>query len=497
MISESLANLASWWIDTLLLQSVTVSAVFVVVLLLTRALRRLGPSLHLVLWSLVFARLLLPPGLSHQWSVGSLAQGFVSKNLPVVAHELNGAGAGAVGVSAGPGGTNSDRSTHRGSIMLAALWLLGTVATFAIYRRRLRPFHEQLRAAHPLVDPEIQAVVERWRRRLRIRRRIHLVTASTRITPFTLGFLRPIIYVPRPVVGDRRLLESVIAHEIAHVAHWDSLWLVLQHALQAVYFFHPLVWMAGARLDAERERLCDATAVAAGRIPARDYVGGLLSMLQLDLQGLGAPTMSARKRRIGMRIKDILARDGAHRPRLAVSVAAATAIGFFLLPFGGRAGDAQPAVATGTDELLVSAAAKEGDIELANPLPGGRVTWRWGPGLDPWTEEKVFHRGIDVAAEAGTVVLAPADGTVVVATESYEESTASGTVIMIDHGGGWITFFAHLGSLAVTENQVVSRHEVIAQVGSTGKSTGPHLHFEIRHDGEQMNPADFVADWRS
>jgi murein DD-endopeptidase MepM/ murein hydrolase activator NlpD len=302
--------------------------------------------------------------------------------------------------------------------------------------------------------------------------------------------------VPRAVIGDRRLLESVIAHEMAHVAHWDSLWLGLQHVLQAVYFFHPLVWMAGARLDTERERLCDATVVAAGRIPAGDYVGGLLSMLQLDLEGVGAPTMSARKRRIGMRIKDILARDGARRPRMAASMAVAAAIGVFLLPVGSGASDVEPAVATGTDELTAPIGAKKGQVELGNPLPGGRVTWRWGPGLDPWTKEKVFHRGIDVAAKAGTEVMAPAAGRVIVATVSYEESPASGTVIVIDHGGGWTTFYAHLGSLEVTESQVVSREEVIAKVGSTGKSTGPHVHFEVRHDGEQLNPADFVADWK-
>lgn len=195
-----------------------------------------------------------------------------------------------------------------------------------------------------------------------------------------------------------------------------------------------------------------------------------------------------------MRIKEILARDAGRRPRLAAAVAVAVTIGVFLLPLGGRAVDAAPTVTAGTDGLTAPAASK--GIELGNPLPGGRVTWRWGPGLDPWTKEKVFHRGIDVAARTGTDVMAPADGTVIVATESYEESPASGTVIVIDHGGGWVTFYAHLGSLTVTENQMVSRSEVIAKVGSTGKSTGPHLHFEVRHDGDQLNPADFVTDWK-
>jgi beta-lactamase regulating signal transducer with metallopeptidase domain len=95
---------------------------------------------------------------------------------------------------------------------------------------------------------------------------------------------------------------------MAHVARFDALWLALQHILQAVYFFHPLVWISGAKLNEERERLCDATVVSAGRLTARNYVGGLLNVLRLDLQGVEAPTMTAEKRRIGVRIQNIIER---------------------------------------------------------------------------------------------------------------------------------------------------------------------------------------------
>jgi murein DD-endopeptidase MepM/ murein hydrolase activator NlpD len=494
MIAENLAHLASWWIGVLCDQSVNVSVVFVMVLPLARFLRRLDPSLAVVLWSLIFVRLLLPPGLSHPWSIGALTERTVSKTSPIVSHEAWGAVASAVETPGEVGGAAGGSITHQGKTVLAVFWLLGTSTAFAIYRRRLQPFHDRLRAARRIADPTVQELALRWRHQLRIRRRVRLVASSSRATPFTLGVFRPVIYLPKSIIGDRKLLESVIAHELAHVARWDAFWLGLQHCLQALYFFHPLVWIAGVRLDAERERLCDATVVATGRIPAREYVGGLLNVLQLDLRGAGAPTMGTRERKIGMRIKEILACDAGRRPRLAAAVSVAAIIGVFLLPLGGGAVDVEPAVTAGSDELTAPAAPT--GIEFGNPLPGGRVTWRWGPGLDPWTKEKVFHRGIDVAAKTGTDVVAPADGRVIVATENYQESPASGTVIVIDHGGGWTTFFAHLGSLEVSENQMVSRNEVIAKVGSTGKSTGPHLHFEVRHDGEQFNPADFVADWK-
>jgi murein DD-endopeptidase MepM/ murein hydrolase activator NlpD len=308
--------------------------------------------------------------------------------------------------------------------------------------------------------------------------------------------VRPVIFVPESVISDHGSIESVIAHEMAHVARWDALWLGLQNFVHAAFFFHPLVWIAGVRLDSARENLCDATVVAAGRIRARTYVGGLLNVLQLDLQGVGAPTMTSRKRRIDVRIRRVLASDGAPRPRLAAATAVVFLIATFVLPLGPggpvASGDESSPRPPGEDRL----ASNREVSDFANPLPGGRVTWRWGKGLDPWTKEEVFHRGIDIAAEAGTVVRAPADGVIVVATETFEQSPASGTVILIDHGDGWTTFYAHLGSLEVAEKQKVSKNDVIAVVGSTGKSTGPHLHFEIRHDGEHVNPAEFVNDWK-
>ena len=115
---------------------------------------------------------------------------------------------------------------------------------------------------------------------------------------------------------------------------------------------------------------------------------------------------------------------------------------------------------------------------------------------DPWNGNEVFHKGIDVASAAGTSVLAPAPGVVVVATEEYEPSRASGTVVIVDHGDGLQTMYAHLGSLEVAEGESVSRGQPLARVGSTGKSTGPHLHFEVRRNGEPQDPANYVADWR-
>lgn len=105
----------------------------------------------------------------------------------------------------------------------------------------------------------------------------------------------------------------------------------------------------------------------------------------------------------------------------------------------------------------------------------------------------VDHPGIDIAAQPGVDVLAPADGTVEIAEAKYSGGARLGTVIIIDHGSGLKTFYAHLGSLAVEPGQNVRGQEPIAKVGSTGESTGPHFHFEIWESGNPVDPLRFLA----
>ncbi len=102
-----------------------------------------------------------------------------------------------------------------------------------------------------------------------------------------------------------------------------------------------------------------------------------------------------------------------------------------------------------------------------------------------------FHRGIDIAGNYGTPVLASQSGIVALATTrpSY------GNLVILDHGGGVLTAYAHLNEYYVTPGQHVEVGEVIAAVGSTGNSTGPHLHFEVRKNGEFQDPMDYVGKY--
>ena len=105
-----------------------------------------------------------------------------------------------------------------------------------------------------------------------------------------------------------------------------------------------------------------------------------------------------------------------------------------------------------------------------------------------------FHTGIDITGSGvyGATIVAANSGTVVKANTTYTPGRSYGMYIIIDHGGGMSTLYGHCSALLVSEGQTVSRGQAIAQVGSTGWSTGPHLHFEVRVNGEHTNPLPYL-----
>ncbi len=115
----------------------------------------------------------------------------------------------------------------------------------------------------------------------------------------------------------------------------------------------------------------------------------------------------------------------------------------------------------------------------------GTITSPFGWRSNPFGGSPEFHQGLDIAAPSGTTVTAAAGGTVIMA----QWYGGYGNYILIDHGGHYSTGYGHLSAIYVSSGQSVSRGQAIGAVGSTGQSTGPHLHFEVRIDGKPVDPA--------
>jgi murein DD-endopeptidase MepM/ murein hydrolase activator NlpD len=140
------------------------------------------------------------------------------------------------------------------------------------------------------------------------------------------------------------------------------------------------------------------------------------------------------------------------------------------------------------EALLVQDSANRKFLPTLAPIVEGWYSSNFGYRVDPFTGAKSFHEGIDFPANVGTAIVAAASGKVVYAGYHAEY----GKIIEIDHGNGLLSRYAHASQIFVNEGDLVVRGQRLGSVGSTGRSTGPHLHFEVRLNGVPQNPVRFL-----
>jgi murein DD-endopeptidase MepM/ murein hydrolase activator NlpD len=205
------------------------------------------------------------------------------------------------------------------------------------------------------------------------------------------------------------------------------------------------------RLDVLGERLAKAAGLKPQELPAPPGRGGAAS--SLPSRNLGLTEFGG--------VLDKLARDVTHR------------------------GDQLDVL----EALLVQASTNRRFLPSLRPVSEGWYSSTFGYRIDPFSGQSSFHEGVDFVAEAGTPIIAAASGKVVYAGWHPQY----GKMVEIDHGNGLVSRYAHASQLAVGDGELVVRGQRIASVGSTGRSTGAHLHFEVRLNGVPQNPARFLA----
>jgi murein DD-endopeptidase MepM/ murein hydrolase activator NlpD len=142
---------------------------------------------------------------------------------------------------------------------------------------------------------------------------------------------------------------------------------------------------------------------------------------------------------------------------------------------------------------IISFIGEKKDILARTPSiwpTNGWVTSQFGYRRSPFTGQRELHKGLDISAPTGTPIYASASGKVV----KVEKDHGYGKNIMVDHGSGIVTRYAHLSNYAVKKGDQVKRGQLIAYVGNTGRSTGPHLHYEVRLNGVPVDPLRYILD---
>ena len=320
--------------------------------------------------------------------------------------------------------------------------------------------------------------------------------------PFTLGILRPRIYLPDSLQGATR--QAVLLHEQTHICRGDPLTKPLFYAAVCLHWFNPLAWLAFRGFERDMEAACDEAAVQGRPLPERNAY--CETLLQFAVQGQRVPgSLTFGQGSVKGRIVHLLhyRRLGAGALAVCIAVVGLCFAACMVRPEL----SAQPETTTAAPESPATA-------ETAQPAeaPAPAVQPSALPTLSDAANSPRFlcpvdykyisrfrsdedgHRGDDLCADEGTEIRAAADGVVLAAQEHY----SWGNFVEIDHGTDadglrWVTLYAHMKSCAVVPGQTVTAGQVIGYVGHTGYTTGNACHFEMHVNGTLVEPRYFTA----
>ena len=320
--------------------------------------------------------------------------------------------------------------------------------------------------------------------------------------PFTLGILRPRIYLPDSLQGSAR--QAVLLHEQTHIRRGDPLTKPLFYAAVCLHWFNPLAWLAFRGFERDMEAACDEAAVQGRPLPERNAY--CETLLQFAVQGQRVPgSLTFGQGSVKGRIVHLL-----HYRRLG---AGALAVCIAVVGLCFAACMVRPELSA-QPETMTAAPESPATAETAQPAetPAPVVQTSALPTLSDAANSPRFlcpvdykyisrfrsdedgHRGDDLCADEGTEIRAAADGVVLAAQEHY----SYGNFVEIDHGTDanglrWATLYAHMQKCIVQPGQTVTAGQVIGYLGHTGNVTGNSCHFEMQVNGVLTEPRYFTA----
>lgn len=283
------------------------------------------------------------------------------------------------------------------------------------------------------------------------------------------------VFVPNNLpIKDRDL---IMRHEKAHIQLGHSWDLLITELFIILTWFNPFVYLFRKLVRCVHEYQVDDI-VTSGTVLKSDYLSLMLEnlMTQHRLSLTSNFKSSTIKNRIDMITKHKSSKFQLVRYAVLIPVVAGLLMSF------------NSAIRTlPLEEKPLKEVVK---VSFKSPLKKIDITSRFGVRTNPFTKEKHFHPAVDLRGEIGTEILAPADGII---KQIKSNDRGFGKSILMSHAGGYTTFYAHLDSFNVRVDQAVKQGDVIGYVGNTGKTTGPHLHYAIKHDGEDVNPEPYLS----
>lgn len=513
--------------------------ILAVAALRSMTLRRLPKGTFVALWWLTALRLLVPVELPSRFSVYTLLESLRRAEVPAVPTAPAAAPYASARVAVIPGPPEAVSAPAPAPFPVwTAVWTAGAVLLalwFLIhYIRWRRRFRKSAPANCP--NPSIC-----------FRRRVQIRVTDQIGAPLTYGLLRPVILLPETLdLKDEDAVSCVLAHELSHIRWLDGLLKLVLAAALCLHWFNPAVWLLYLLANRDMELRCDEAAVLTlGKDSRERYALTLIHLAELRNEYVplcGFSHKSGMEERIqaimNVKKQSLLACFIALVLVLGVTTAFATSA----KPASNEEQEEWTAVREALPEgetigreplpedepILVPGPLPEGEPEdqeappegeaisreplpedepvlVPDPLPEGKadipegadmiwpvdsdkITNRFGSRANPGGEGIVEHNGVDIGGmEAEAPIYAAKEGTV----KDTGYNAENGNYVRLSHGDGMETFYAHCQSVLVKTGDSVTLGQTIATVGSTGKSTGPHLHFEIVANGVQRDPGNY------
>jgi len=297
----------------------------------------------------------------------------------------------------------------------------------------------------------------------------------------------------RRIYLDRHSFENqssyVLKHEMAHAVQLHSFDLIFMEFVRALLWFNPFSFVLLRYVRENHEYLADRYAHG-----DRSSLVEYLECLKAETFRYFAPDPASYFKSSTIKKRIIMLTNHTSNNRnkwryLGIIPVLALMIALFHTP--ASQGRAVPAIIP--DQMIKAAVSffPEDGIPSHFPLPEkfkGIVSWGFDKeAIHPISKKLMMHKGIDMPAPTGTPVYAAGGGVV----KKAEKVDGWGKLIVLEHADGYTTFYAHLDAMDVETGVKVAVGQLIGQVGNTGQSTGPHLHYEVRKNGEHVNPADY------
>ena len=489
------------------------------------------PALYLNIWLILLFRLILPPSFNYYISAGDLMRNlfpagfedasninnnstsftefediiFLSETERVFnyANVLNAANFSVI-----------SHLNKKSKIIIFGIWLLTVFVLLILFLKQLIGFYKTGR--YEINDAKIISHLKILKKRYKIKTPIKLYSTTRNISPFTIGLFKSKIIIPVSLLSIKNRDEAIItifAHELAHIKRHDSFWLCFQNLLQIVYFFNPAIWLINREINKTREVVCDNEAMFSGKIAVKKYAKNLIELVKINTSGrrynMSALGIGISKNEIKFRLvrmKNTSKMKGKGKMRFLTTIL----IGLLFIPIQ-QANSQQAEMGKKDDKVITKKENKTNDASKNNkipilsssqksilkemnfifPVPGYKITSGFGMRMHPIIKELKFHKGVDIPAPKGINVVTSADG--VVYKTGDRGKNGSGKYIIIKHENNITTFYSQLSGFKVKKGDNVIKGQIIALVGSSGVSTGPHLHFEIRINKKNADPSEYLV----